>query len=87
MLKIVIPHIDMDGIARRRGLSPKLARREAHRINMLPLLAPVLSIGIRENNHAVVADDLAGLATRISGQSRMPHRIDVPCPNPLPYLE
>ena len=70
-LKVVVPQIDIDGILRRGLLAPQLARGEAHRVDMLRLLAEEMGVGVWENKDAVVAVDRAELAARIARQARM----------------
>jgi hypothetical protein len=41
-LKVVIPHIHVDRVARRRLLSPQLERSKAHGILVLGVLAELL---------------------------------------------
>src|SRR5215475_13372441 len=67
VFKIVIPHVEVNGIFRRCIFSPKLTRRELHGIHMLALFAEEPRIRVREQKDAVVEHDLAGLTSRVAG--------------------
>jgi hypothetical protein len=66
MLKVVIPHIEMNRIARRSSLSPQLAGSETYGIKMLSFFALILRIRVRERVDAVVKNDLADFPPCIS---------------------
>ena len=87
MFKIVIPHIEVNGIFRRCAFSRKLARRELHGIHMLALFVEQLRIRVREQKDAVVEHDLASLASRVPGQPGMADRIDIASPHALAHLK
>src|SRR5262249_26046898 len=67
--KIVVPHVDINGIPRRRLLAPQLARGEAHGIEMLGFLAEEKAVRIRKNKHAVIALDGTGFSARLARQA------------------
>ena len=77
VLKIVVPHIDIDTIPWRGLLAPQLARRKTHRVDMLRLLAKKVRVGIRKDEGAIIAFNRAGFAPRIARQTRVTKRINV----------
>ena len=87
VFKIVIPHVEVNGIFRKCAFSPKLARRELHGIDMLALFAKELRIRLREQKDAVVEHYLSGLASRVPGQPRMADRIDIASAHALADLK
>ena len=85
--KVVVPHVDIDGIARRGLLAPELARRETDGVDVLPLLAQKVRVGVGEVVDTMVTNDYAHPAARITRQARVPARMDVACAHALAYLE
>src|SRR5687768_18028810 len=67
-LKIALPQIEMDAVARVGALAPQLGRREAHRIEVLRHVALAVRAGVGQHMSAVVADDVAHLAAGIARQ-------------------
>ena len=47
-LEVVVPQIEVHRVARRRLLAPQLARREAHRVDVLRFLAVEVRVGVGE---------------------------------------
>src|SRR5262245_57927858 len=86
-LKVVVPHIEADRIARRSLHAPQFARGESDRVNVLAFVALALRGGIREQVDAVIAHDDAVLAARIQGQPRVACRMNVLGSDPLADLE
>src|SRR5262245_9913056 len=86
-LKVVVPQIDVEGIARRSLLTPQLARGEAHQVNVLRLVTPAQSRAVREGLHAADPLDHASLAASIAGKAGMAYRIDIPSAHPLARLK
>src|SRR5258708_34509730 len=87
MIEITIPHIDVNRIARRCVLSPQLLSGKTNRIQVLRLLAQKMCVRVREYKDAVAANDRALLASRISGQTRVAYRIDIPGTDLLSQFE
>src|ERR1041385_4039009 len=87
MLKVVVPHVEMDGIARRSALAPELARGEADRIEMLRILAAVVGMAVGKDVHAAVADDFADLAADVPRQARVADRMHIARADALAGLE
>src|SRR5882757_5087388 len=87
MIEIAIPHIDVNRIARRGVLTPQLLRGKTNGIQVLRLLAQKMCVGVREYKDAVAANDRALLASRISGQTRVAYRIDIPGADVLSQFE
>ena len=59
MLKVGIPQVKVNRIARRGAVSPQLPGLKTNRIQVLWLLAQKMRVCIREHEYAVVADDNA----------------------------
>jgi len=57
MLKVAIPHVKVNRIARRGAVSPQLPGLKTNRIQVLWLLAQKMRVCIREHEYAMVADD------------------------------
>ena len=55
VLKVVVPHIQMNEIADLCLRAPEFASRESNRVNMLPLLALEMRVGIGERVDAMIA--------------------------------
>jgi hypothetical protein len=58
-LKVVVPHVEIHGIAPRGLLPPQLARGEPHRVQVLRLLAEGIGVGVRVDVDAMVQLDRA----------------------------
>src|SRR5579859_3146709 len=87
MIEITIPHIDVNGIARRGVLTPQLPRGKTNRIQVLRLLAEEMCVRVREDKDAVAANDQTLLASRIAGQASVAHGIYVPGADLLSQFE
>src|SRR5260370_689037 len=84
---MIVPQIDVDGIARRGLLTPEFARGETHGVEMLRPLALEMRVRVGKNEDAMIALDRADFATRVARQARVPGRIDIAAANMLPHLE
>ena len=85
--KVVVPQVDVDRIAGRSLIAPKLTCRELHRVHMLSFLTQPMSVGIGENIDSVIAVDLTHFASRITGQPCMAGWIDIAGAHALAHLE
>ena len=86
MLKMVVPKIEMDGIARRSLFAPKLAGGEANGVYVLALGVTV-GIGIREIVDAVIDSNRAYFASRVTRQASMACRMQIAGAHALPDFE
>jgi hypothetical protein len=86
-LKVIVPHVEIDGILRLRLLAPQLACREADRIDVLRLFAKEMSGGVREDKDAVIAIDDAEFGACGARQPRVADRSDVTRAHVLAYGE
>src|SRR5260370_24525106 len=84
---MIVPQIDVDGIARRGLLTPEFARGETHGVEMLGLLALEMGVGVGKDKDAMIALDRADRAARVAPQARVPGRIDIAAADMLPHLE
>src|SRR5260370_9783962 len=84
---MIVPQIDVDGIARRGLLTPEFARGETHGVEMLRLLALKMRVRVGKNEDAMIALDRADFAARVARQARVPGRIDIAAAHRLPHLE
>src|SRR5260370_25724770 len=84
---MIVPQIDVDGIARRGLLAPEFARGETHGVEMLRLLALKMRVRVGKNEDAMIALDRADFAARVARQARVPGWIDIAAANMLPHLE
>src|SRR5258708_36898991 len=72
-LKVVIPHGEINRIARRSLFSPQLTRGEAHRVYMLRFPAEDLSVGVRKNEDAMIRSDRTDFSAPVAGKARVTH--------------
>src|SRR5260370_25879532 len=84
---MIVPPIDVDGIARRGLLTPEFARGETHVVEMMRPLALEKRVRVGKNEDAMIALDRADFATRVARQARVSGRIDIAAANMLPHLE
>src|SRR4029077_8202589 len=87
VLKVVVPHVDVNRIPRRGLLAPHLARGEAHRVHVLALFASEVSHGVGEHVYAMIAIDRSYSAARVTRQSRVSGRIEVARADALAHAE
>src|SRR6185503_18479046 len=69
-LQVIVPEVDVHGVARGSLRAPQLARGEAHGVAVLRLAAEAVTGGVGEHPYAVIQHHLAALAARIAGQPR-----------------
>src|SRR5262249_51543819 len=86
-LKVVLPHIDVEGVVRRRGLAPQFVRGKTNQIDMLGLGLTRRVLTVREVEGAATARHLADLAARVARHTRVGGRIDVPSAYPVSPVE
>src|SRR3990172_4933746 len=88
-LEVVLPQIDVNGVARRGRSAPELTRREVDGVHMLRLSAQRLAIrvGALQCKDPVVANDRAPLAAGVTRLPRVPFGMDVSRPHALSRLE
>src|SRR5688572_9325877 len=82
-LKVALPQVEMDTVARIGMLAPQFPRREAHGVEMLRHIALAVRAGIRQHVSAVMADDAAGLAAGIARQTRVSGGLHIARPHAL----
>ena len=70
-LKIVVPQIDVDCVARRGLLAPKLARREPSRIDVLRVFAERMRRRVGKYVDTMIAIDDSEFAARVTRQARV----------------
>src|SRR4051812_35009109 len=76
-LQIVVPQVDVDGVAGRGVGAPQLARGEPHAVDVLRPGALPGCVRIREDEHAVVDRDLAAPAAHVARQPGVADRVEV----------
>src|SRR5882724_11254631 len=76
-LKVIVPHINIDGVAPTCLLSPELARIKAYRVYVLWLFTKKVCVRVREYEDAVIPIDRSELPARVARQARMSHRIHI----------
>ena len=86
-LKVVVPHVDVNRIARRGEWSPQLAGGEAHRVHVLTFFTLRVRVRVREDVHAVVASDDPDLASRVARQTRVANRVHIARAHTLSHFE
>src|SRR3954467_973731 len=67
-IEIVLPQIEIDGVARVGRLAPQLARRKAHGVKELRVLALEPGVRIGEDMRAVIAFDRAQPTANVTRQ-------------------
>src|SRR3954462_14613187 len=75
-IEILLPQVEIDGIAGVGRLAPQLARRKAHGVEILRVLAFELGIRIGKDVRAVIALDRAQPPTHVARQPRVAGRVD-----------
>src|SRR5258708_38819647 len=86
-LKVVIPHGEINRIARRSLFSPQFTRAEAHRVYMLRFLAEEMSVGVRKNKDAMIPFDRTDFSARVAWQARVTHWMHIAGANALARLK
>src|SRR3546814_4828772 len=84
---MVVPEVDIDRIRFRRFGAPEFARREADAVAVLRRLAPVVRVGVREDEDAVVAVDRAGPAADVARDAGVAGRVDIARDHTLAHFE
>src|SRR5260370_17721999 len=84
---MIVPQIDVDGIARRGLLAPEFARGETDGVEMLRLRGLKMRVRVRKNEDTMIALDRSDFAARVARQARVPGRIDIAAAHRLPHLE
>src|SRR5260370_32654518 len=85
--KMIVPYVNVDGIASICLFTPQFARGEAHGIYMLRLLAETMSVGVWKNKHAVIMLDDAEFPPGVARQSRMARGVHIACADALSRLK
>src|SRR5580658_8661017 len=86
-LKVGIPHVDVNRVARQSLLAPQFPRRKPYRVNALRILSLIMRVRIRKYIHAVVTINRADLPASVSRQSSVFRRVDIARPHALPGLK
>src|SRR6266849_6251180 len=86
-LQVAFPEIDVDARLRLGGVSPQLARLEAHAVERLGAAPPPVSMGVREDVDAVEEVDAPAMPARIAGQPRVTARLPVARDHGIARLE
>src|SRR5216110_1421047 len=83
------PQVDANRIAGGGLIAPELARRESHRVHMLLDQAERITsrVGVLERKRAMIAHDDAAAAARVTWQSSVAERIQIPRANVLAHFE
>src|SRR5690242_593921 len=76
-IEILLPQVEIDGIPGIGRLAPQFARREAHGVQVLWVLAFELRIGIGKDVRAVIALDRALPTAHVARQPRVTLRVDL----------
>jgi hypothetical protein len=66
LLKVVVPHIDINGISWGGTLAPQFTGGKTDRINVLALIAEEMRTRVGEAVHTMIADDCSGLAAGVA---------------------
>ena len=65
-LEVVVPHVQVNQIARRRLIPPDFARGESHRVEMLRFFAEQVRVRVRKEKHAAIENDDTALASHVT---------------------
>src|SRR6266536_6262008 len=82
-LKVVVPQVHVDAVARRGVWPPEFARLEAHAVHVLRIAALLGGTRIREDEHPVVGFDPTAPPPHVARQPRVAHGMDVACNDPF----
>jgi hypothetical protein len=87
LIKVVIPHIEVNRIARRGLLAPQLACTETHGVYVLGILTTEMGVRVWQDKNAMVAFDRAELPAGVTRQSGVTNWIYIPGAHALAHLE
>src|SRR5216117_2975632 len=76
-VEVAFPEIDVHALLRLRGVSPQLARLEAHAVERLGAAAAPVRMRVRQNVDAVEGVDASAVPARVAGQARVAGRLPV----------
>src|SRR5262245_50582630 len=77
-IQVVVPKVDVDGVAGVRIRSPELPSGEAHAVDVLGFPAEPGGVGVREDEHTMVPIDHAAPASDVAWDARVTRGVHVP---------
>src|SRR5215469_7715162 len=86
-LKVVVPHVNVNGILRCGLLAPQFTRRETHGVNVLRVLTEEMRVAVRENKNTMIAVNRPEFSARVPRQPCVSQRMHIPGTHSLTHLE
>src|SRR5262245_29883363 len=87
MLEILVPEVEINGIARGCGLAPQFPSGEPDGGKMLRLVSLIVRLRLGKEIDGTVAGDRAVLPARVARQPRVAGRVDVALSDALSRFE
>src|SRR5262249_42718444 len=86
-VKVVIPHVHVNGILQCGLVPPQFSGSKSHGINMLRLLTKQMSVGVWKNKNSMVAVNRPEFSAHVSRQPSVSYWMDVPSAHLLAHPE